>query len=120
MLDEKFNLNTQRIVNFRVNQGKTVYLYSSDGKYLYYCASSLQGIKGDLGIHHETCVNCIKTGNSYLDYFLISNSPLDTAEKTKLSLEELLELIDSKKKEVLKIRTRAKFSKAIIIRKEGQ
>lgn len=45
---------------------------------------------------------------------------MDTAEKTKLSLEELLELIDSKKKEVLKIRTRAKFSKAIIIRKEGQ
>ncbi len=37
LLHEKFNLNTQRIVNFRVNQGKTVYLYSLDGKVLYYC-----------------------------------------------------------------------------------
>lgn len=120
LLHDKFNLNTQRIVNFRVNQGKTVYLYSLDGKILYYCASSLHGIKGALGIHYATCVNCIKTGNSYLDFFLISNSPLDGAERTKLSLQELLELIDSKKQEALKKRSSVKFSKAVIIRKEGQ
>jgi len=117
---EKFNLNTQRIVNFRVNQGKTVYLYSLDGKILYYCGNSLHGIKGALGIHYATCTNCIKTGNSYLDFFKITMNFSDGAERTKLSLQELLELIDRKKKEVLQKRTSIKFSKAILIRKEDQ
>jgi hypothetical protein len=120
LLHEKFNLNTQRIVNFRVNQGKTVYLYSLDGKILYYCGNSLHGVKGALGIHYATCTNCIKTGNSYLDFFKITTNFLDGAERTKLSLQELLELIDIKKKEVLQKRTSIKFSKAILIRKEDQ
>ncbi len=120
LLHEKFNLNTQRIVNFRVNQGKTVYLYSLDGKILYYCGTSLHGIKGALGIHYATCTHCIETGNSYLDFFKITTNFLDKAERTKLSLQELLELIDRKKKEVLQKRTSIKFSKAILIRKEDQ
>jgi hypothetical protein len=120
LLHEKFNLNTQRIVNFRVNQGKTVYLYSLDGKILYYCGTSLHGIKGALGIHYATCTHCIETGNSYLDFFKITTNFLDRAERTKLSLQELLELIDRKKKEVLQKRTSIKFSKAILIRKEDQ
>lgn len=120
LLHEKFNLNTQRIVNFRVNQGKTVYLYSLDGKILYYCGNSLHGIKGALGIHYATCTHCIKTGDSYLDFFKITTNFLGKAERTKLSLQELLELIDRKKKEVLQKRSGIKFSKAILIRKEDQ
>ena len=102
LLHEKFNLNTQRIVNFRVDQGKTVYLYSLDWKVLYYCGYSLNEIKGVLGIHYATCTNCIKIGNSYLDFFRISTDYLDRAEKTKLSLQELLDLIDMKKKRSVK------------------
>ena len=120
LLHEKFNLNTQRIVNFRVDQGKAVYLYSLDWKVLYYCGYSLNEIKGALGIHYATCTNCIKTGDSYLDFFRISTDYLDGVEKTKLSLQELLELIDMKKKEALKKSSRAKFSKTVIIRKEDQ
>lgn len=120
LLHVKFNLNTQRIVNFRVDQGKTVYLYSLDWKVLYYCGYSLNEIKGALGIHYATCTNCIKTGNSYLDFFRISTNYLDRAEKTKLSLQELLDLIDMKKKEALKKSSSAKFSKTIIIREENK
>jgi hypothetical protein len=120
LLREEFNLNTQRIVNFRVDQGKAVYLYSLDYKVLYFCASSLNEIKGVLGIHHATCTKCIKTGDSYLDYFRISSDSLNDVEKTKLSLQELLDLIDTKKTEALKKNTSAKFSKPIFIRKEDQ
>ena len=120
LLHDKFNLNIQRIVNFRVDQGKTVYLYSLDGKVLYYCGYSLNEIKGVLGIHYATCTNCIKTGNSYLDFFKISTYYLDSAEKTKLTLQELLDLIDTKKKEALKKSSSAKFSKTVVIRKEDE
>lgn len=120
LLHEKFNLNTQRIVNFRVDQGKTVYIYSLDWKVLYYCGCSLNEIKGALGIHYATCTNCIKTGDSYLDFFRISTDYLDRAEKTKLSLQELLNLIDMKREEALRKSYSAKFSKAVIIREENQ
>ena len=120
LLHEKFNLNTQRIVNFRIDKGKAVYLYSLDWKVLYYCGYSLNEIKSALGIHYATCTNCIKTGNSYLGFFRISTDYLKGAEKTKLSLQELLDLIDMKKKEALKKSSRAKFSKTIIIREENQ
>ena len=82
---------------FGVYKGKTVYLYSLDWKVLYYCGCSLNEIKGALGIHYATCTNCIKTGDSYLDFFRISTDYLDRAEKTKLSLQELLNLIDMKR-----------------------
>ena len=119
LLHEKFNLNTQRIVNFRVDQGKTVYLYSLDWKVLYYCGYSARSA-GALGIHYATCINCIKTGNSYLDFFRITTDYLDSVKKTKLSLQELLDLIDMKKKEALKKSSSAKFSKTVIIREENQ
>jgi len=42
LLHESFNLNTQRIVNFRVNQGNRIYLYDLKGKtFLYYSSKSL-------------------------------------------------------------------------------
>lgn len=76
LLHESFNLNTQRIVNFRVNQGKNVYLYDKEGLTLYYSSKSFNQIKGDLGIHIITCKNCIKTGQLFLDFFKISDSPI--------------------------------------------
>lgn len=41
LLNKEFNLNTQRIGNFRVNQGKTIYIYDLKRKTLYYCGKSL-------------------------------------------------------------------------------
>lgn len=51
LLHESFNLNTQIIVNFRVNQGNPIYLYDLKGNTLYYSSKSLNQIQGDLGIH---------------------------------------------------------------------
>lgn len=120
LLHDKFNLNTQRIVNFRVSQGKAIYIYSLDEKVLYYCGYSLNEIKGALGIHYNTCTNCIKTGKSYLGFFKISTEFLRNAKYSKLSPQELVDLIDVKLKEILKKSSSAKFSKAVIIRKEDQ
>lgn len=120
LLQDKFNLNTQRIVNFRVSQGKAIYIYSLNGKVLYYCGYSLNVIRGVLGIHYNTCTNCIKTGKSYLNFFTISTEFKPNAKKSKLSTQELVDLIGVKFKEILKTSSSAKFSKAVIIRKEDQ
>nr|YP_009072386.1 truncated GIY-YIG endonuclease [Sclerotinia borealis]AHX83028.1 truncated GIY-YIG endonuclease [Sclerotinia borealis] len=75
LLNSKFNLNTQRVVNFRVNQGVTVYLYDIEGKILYYTANSLNGLKADLGVHHATSTKCIiykkKKRMGYIFYLFI-------------------------------------------------
>lgn len=97
LLNSCFNLNTQRVVNFRVNQGNTVYLYDSQKNILYYTATSLNGLKADLGVHHSTVTKCIKTGSLYLDYFIITDQLNPDAKKAGLSLEELSKLISDRR-----------------------
>ena len=97
LLYSNFNLNTQRVVNFRVNQGNTVYLYDLEGKILYYTATSLNGLKANLGVHHATVTKCIKNGSLYLDYFIITDQLKPDAKKAGLSLEELSKLISDKR-----------------------
>jgi len=41
LFNKRFNLNTQRIVNFRVSQGRNIYLYDIEGKILFYASKSL-------------------------------------------------------------------------------
>ena len=41
LLNKEYNLNTHRIVNFRVSQGFNIYLYDKDCKILYYSNNSL-------------------------------------------------------------------------------
>jgi len=100
LLHKSFNLNTQRIVNFRVNQGKNIYLYDlalapegqgpkGEGKTLYYSSKSLNQIKEELGIHVTTCNKCIQNGDSYLNYFKITDSPIAGASKANLDLLSL-------------------------------
>jgi hypothetical protein len=81
LLNKRFNLNTQRIVNFRVNQGTDIYLYDIEGKILFYASKSLNQIRGDLGIHYATCTNCIRKGESYLNFFRITDTPIEGAIK---------------------------------------
>jgi hypothetical protein len=69
-----------------VNQGKNVYLYDQEGLTLYYSSKSFNQIKGDLGIHITTCKNCIKTGQLFLDFFKISDSPIEGATLIFLNL----------------------------------
>lgn len=100
LLTQKHNLNTQKIVNFRVNQGKSVYLYDLEGKILYYASKSFNQLQGDLGIHFNTYTNCIKKGVSYLNFFKLTHTPLDGAIKSSLTLKELQSLITDKQTEI--------------------
>lgn len=96
LLHRSFNLNTQRIVNFRVNQGNSIYLYDLKGETLYYSSKSLNQIQGDLGIHPNTCKSCLK-GNNYLNFFKITDTPIEGANRVNLSVAELSSLISEKK-----------------------
>lgn len=99
LLTKNYNLNTQQIVNFRVNQGKNIYLYDLKGKILYYSSKSFNQLQGDLGIHFNTYTNCIKKGNSYLKFFKLTCTPIDVAIKSSLTLNELQGLIAEKQTE---------------------
>jgi hypothetical protein len=59
LLNKRFNLNTQRVVNFRavvwvpytqskggVNQGTDIYLYDIERKIFFYASKSLNQIRG--------------------------------------------------------------------------
>ena len=69
LLHSSFRLNSQKGVNFRVDQGKNIYLYNLEGNVLYYSGKSLNEIKDNLGIHPLTCINAIKKGDFYLSLF---------------------------------------------------
>lgn len=97
LLHKSFTLNSQRVVNFRVKQGTTIYLYSLDGKILYYTSKSLNQIWDNLGIHHDTCIKCIKKSESYLNFFKITDTPIDEAKNSSIDLAELANVISNKK-----------------------
>jgi hypothetical protein len=115
LLNKEFNLNSQRIVNFRVKQGTSIYLYDDKSQILYYQTSSLNGMKLDLGIHHSTYTKCLKNGSLYLNYFKITNRLNSYAIKANLSLTDLTNLISEKKSLFLK-RFSKITSKAICIK----
>lgn len=92
LLHKSFNLNTQIIVNFRVNQGNPIYLYYLKGEVLYYSSKSLSQIQGNLVIQPSTCKSCLK-GKNYLNLFKITDTRIEVAKPTNLSILELHDLI---------------------------
>lgn len=98
LLNKEFNLNTHKIVNFRVNQGFNIYLYDKDCKILYYSCNSLNAFCADLGIHHSSYKKHIANKSAYLDYFTISNDLVGEATQAGLTELELRELIDERRK----------------------
>lgn len=116
LLNKRFNLNTQRIVNFRVSQGTNIYLYDIEGKILFYASKSLNQIRDDLGIHYATCTNCIRKGESYLNFFRITDTPIDGAIKANWDNSELANLIFEKRKLFLSNTLKEKVSSPITIK----
>lgn len=98
LLDKNFNLNTHKIVNFRVNQWFNIYLYDKDCKILYYSSNSLNAFCADLGIHHSSYKKHIANNSLYLDYFTISNNLIAEAAPAGLTELGLRELIDERRK----------------------
>lgn len=101
LLDKSFNLNTQRIVNFRVNQGLNVFLYDLDCKTLYHSSNSLNAFCADLGIHSSSYRKCISSGLPYLGLFVISNTLIEDAVPANLTESEVQELLAKRRKENL-------------------
>jgi len=99
LLDAKFNLNTHKIVNFRMNQGFKIYLYDIDCKILYHSSNSLNAFLADLGIHHTSYKKHINNNdNPYLGYFIISNTLITEAVPAGLTELQVRELIVERRK----------------------
>ena len=114
LLDPKFNLNTQRIVNFRVTQANSLHIYNEDLSILYHTSNSMSALKKEIGIHHSNIQSCLlapastdKEGELYLGVFRITTELHIGATKSDLSLQEFNNLLDSKRREAL-LKNRAK------------
>nr|YP_010710778.1 hypothetical protein P2Z26_mgp38 [Gonatophragmium mori]WCZ71142.1 hypothetical protein [Gonatophragmium mori] len=97
LLSAKFNLNIQRVVNFRVTQGNTIYFYNSDGTILYHVSRSLYEIKDNFGIHPNTIKKGIKSKRVILGFFLVTNEPISIANNINMSVLELSQFIKEKR-----------------------
>lgn len=107
LLDPKFTLNTQKIVNFRINQGTHIYMYNSDFSVLYHTSLSLNMLKKEIGIHISNIKSSIDKGELFLNTFRITTVYYSSAVKSEMSLQELNKFIDLKRKDVL-LNNRAK------------
>lgn len=96
LLNKKFNLNTQRIVQFRALRPHKIFLYDIEGKILYYSSESHSNIQKELGIHYTTFSKCINENKNYLNYFKITNIPIEGASKSNMNIIELINLIKEK------------------------
>lgn len=101
LLDKRFNLNTHKIVNFRVNQGFKIYLYDKDCKTLYYSSNSLNAFCADLGIHHSSYKKHVANNEPYLGYFRISNYLIPEAVPADLTEVQVREFINKQRKDSL-------------------
>lgn len=118
LLDQSFNLNTQRVVNFRVNQGLKVFLYDKECKILYHSSNSLNAFCADLSIHSSSYRKCISTGVPYLNLFVISNTLIEDAVPANLTESEVFELLAKSKKESLNKRSLDLGKEIVVFDKE--
>jgi len=98
LLDKRFNLNTHKIVNFRVNQGFKIYLYDKDCKTLYYSSNSLNAFCADLGIHHSSYKKHVANNEPFLGHFILSNNLISEAVPADLTEFQLREFIKKQRK----------------------
>lgn len=80
LLHSSFDLNSYRVVNFRVNQGNAVYMYDKKGKTLYYSSKSTRqmGLR-EIGISRITFMTHVDKDSYYIGYFKLSRLPIENA-----------------------------------------
>ncbi len=98
LLQKEFNLNTLRVVNAGYSKGKGVYVYDLTCDTLYYHANSQIELKRILRVHTETCRKYIDTLNPYLGKFLLLSYHIPTASISNITVEELLEIMQTERK----------------------
>jgi len=93
----------------RKERGIPIYIYDSTNLNLLYLFESKTDIINLIKIHHKTLNSCLLEGTLYLDHFLISLDLITESSNTNiLSLEEIIELVNNKKKIYLKKHPAAK------------
>lgn len=85
LLNKKFDLNTQRTVQFRALRPHKIYLYDLEGKILYYSCYSHSKMRKDLGIHYATFKKCLEQGNNYLNFFKITDTLIEDGKNSVAS-----------------------------------
>jgi hypothetical protein len=127
LLNKKFDLNTQRMVQFRALRPHKIYLYDLEGKILYYSCDSYSKLQKDLGIHYVTFKKCIEQGNNYLNFFKITDTLIEDGKNSvgrKLAGLNLIELngLIAEKQVLNRINNvegkRATKSKSIIVKED--
>lgn len=98
LLHKSFDLNTKRVVNFRINQGTDIYLYDREGKTFYYSSKSVRQMCDNIGISHITLGKYLDKDSFYLDFFKLTRTPLVGVGQSELNLPELVSFINTKKK----------------------
>jgi len=106
LLHKEFNLNTLRVVNAGSSKGNGVYIYDLSCSTLYYHANSQIELKRILRVHPETCKKYIDTGKPYLGKFILLSYYISTANIGKLTVDELLEIMQTNRKDAYVLATR--------------
>ena len=76
LLDKKYNLNTQKVVNFGPQTGNSVYIYDLTCTILYYHSLSIIHLKRVLNIHPDSCNKYVDSNIPYLGSFLLLSFPV--------------------------------------------
>lgn len=101
LLNKNFNLNTHKIVNFRVNQGFKIFLYDKNSTILYHTSSSLNAFCADLGIHNSSYKKYVNKNEPYLGSFIISSTFITDTTPANLTLSELRALLNEHREKSL-------------------
>nr|YP_009568454.1 hypothetical protein [Drechslerella brochopaga]QBL02535.1 hypothetical protein [Drechslerella brochopaga] len=68
IIDEK-----RKILLYKSNKAKSIYLYNNDLTILYYSAESQNALRMELGIVHDSMRKSLKDNISFLDFFKFTN-----------------------------------------------
>lgn len=117
LLSKEFDLNTLRVVNTGSSKGDAVYVYDLTCSTLYYHAKSKIELKRVLKIHTETSKKYVDSKLPYLNKFLLLSYPIPTALTSNISVKDLLDVMQTERKEAYILGTRRSISVELEIKK---
>ncbi len=119
LLSSEFNLNTTKIVNFGPSKGKEVYVYDLTCNVLHYQAKSWIELKRVLKIHPETSRYYVDSKLPYLNDFFLLSYYIPTATISNISIQELVSIMQEKRKKMYLLGTRRSIPVILEIKKEN-
>lgn len=94
-------IEQHRVISKKANSNgaRPVFIYNEDLTVLYYTAASMNALSLELGIAHDSSNKCIRTGALYLDFLKITTELVYGVNQASISLDELKELLQTKRRE---------------------